>query len=61
MQFERVIALANETPTAALCEAWGIAPGEVSARTQSERPMTIREVGALAELQGMTLADILAI
>lgn len=61
MQFERLIALANDTPAGHLCEAWGVHHGAVMSIKKGERPMTIREVGALAEIRGMKLADILAI
>jgi hypothetical protein len=60
MEFERVKELTRTTPTAALCEAWGLNPGQVSELTQSKRPMTIREAGALAALHGMKLEDVLA-
>lgn len=61
MQLERLVTLAVETDTSALCAAWGVRPEAVLSVKRSERPMTIREVGALAALRGMTLADILAV
>lgn len=61
MKFEHVTALARATPTAALCAAWGLCDADVTSLKQSKRPMTIREVGALAELHGMKLLDVLAV
>lgn len=61
MQFEHVMQLARDTPTSVLCEAWGASPTEVSSRTKGERPMTIREVGALADLHGMKLLDVITL
>lgn len=61
MQFENVVALARNTPTGALCEAWGASRTAVLSRKRGERPMTIREVGALAEVHGMKLLDVLSI
>lgn len=61
MHFERAIQLAAATPAGVLCEAWGLSLGQVSERTQSKRPMTIREAGALAELHGLKLEDVLPI
>ena len=61
MQFERVVQLAHATPTDVLCNAWGIGPSDVAQRTQGERPMNLREVGALAELHGMKLQDVIAL
>lgn len=61
MRFERVIDLAKATPTRVLCEAWGATADEVSSRKMGERPMTIREVGALADVHGLKLLDVLAV
>jgi hypothetical protein len=60
MHFERAIQLAADTPADVLGEAWGLSPRRVSDRTQSKRPMTIREAGALAALHGLKLEDVLA-
>lgn len=57
MQFERAYALAATTPAAALSEAWGVRDDAV----HGKRPMTIREAGALAELHGLKLLDVLAV
>lgn len=61
MQFERAVALARDTPTTVLCEAWGTSPDVVRGRKKGEHPMTLREAGALAELHGMKLVDVLAV
>lgn len=61
MQFEHVMQLARDTPTSVLCEAWGATPADVSSRKKGERPMTIREAGALADLHGLKLLDVLAV
>lgn len=61
MHFERVAALADSTPVHLLCDAWGIPTDEVRACTKNERPMTLREVGALAEIHGMKLLDVITL
>jgi len=61
MQFEGAIRLANDTPTGVLCEAWGEGPEYVVARKLSEHPLTVKEAGALAEVHGMNLLDVLAL
>lgn len=61
MHFERAIQLAAATPAGVLCEAWGASLSDVAEIKQSKRPMTIREAGALAEVHGMLLEDILSI
>ena len=61
MEFESIVALARDTPNSELCKAWGTTKTEVISCKQGERPMTMREVGALAELHGMKLPDIFAI
>lgn len=61
MQFERVVGLARETPTSVLCAAWGISPDEVISGKKGERPLTIREAGALADVHGLKLLDVLAV
>lgn len=61
MQIERLVSLAQNTSASELCEAWGLRHEEVEHVKSEKRPMTLREVGALAELRGMTLAGILAI
>lgn len=61
MQFERLVSLAENTATGVLCEAWSAPADDVLGVKSGKRPMTIREVGALAEVHGMKLEDILAI
>ena len=61
MQFERAQSLARATPNEDLCAALGLHPAAVEPLKAGERPMTIREAGALAELHGLTLLDVLAI
>ena len=61
MDFESIVALARDTPDSDLRAAWGTSPAATTSRKTGKRPMTIREVGALAELHGMKLPDILAI
>lgn len=61
MQFDRAVKLARDTPTSVLCEAWGASPVEVFSRKSGERPMTIREAGALADMHGLKLLDILPV
>lgn len=61
MQFERVVDLAKATPTSVLCEAWGASAEDVNTCKQGERPMTIREAGALADVHGLKLLDVLAV
>ncbi|AZS11729.1 helix-turn-helix DNA binding protein [Arthrobacter phage Maja] len=61
MEFEHVVQLARDTPTSALCEALGVSAREVKSLKRGERPMTIREAGALADLHGMQLLDVLAV
>lgn len=61
MKFEGALELAKATPTATLCDAWGASPEHVASRKLSAHPMTIQEAGALAEIHGMRLLDILSI
>jgi hypothetical protein len=61
MRFERLVELANATPTSVLCEAWGSTPEYVDGRKHCEHPMSLREAGALAELHGLKLLDVLAV
>jgi hypothetical protein len=61
MQFARIVELANATPTAVLCDAWGHGPEDVDARKRAETPLTIREAGSLAELHGLLLEDVLSV
>ncbi|GAP53828.1 hypothetical protein AHiyo6_03930 [Arthrobacter sp. Hiyo6] len=61
MGFERVVELANGTPTSVLCEAWGASPEYVTSRKRAEFPMSLREAGDLAEVHGMNLLDVLSL
>ena len=61
MRFQRVIELANNTPTSVLCEAWGESPEYVASRQRQEHPLTLKEAGDLAEVHGLTLQDILSV
>ena len=61
MQFENAYALATDTPAMKLGKAWGMCETCVARCTHGKRPMTIREAGALAEIHGLKLLDILAI
>lgn len=61
MQFESADALATKTPSHALSAAWGMCEVCAARCTHGKRPMTIRQAGALAELHGMKLLDILAV
>ena len=59
--FDRVLSLARDTPTGVLCEAWGASTEEVTTCKKGERPMTIREAGALADVHGLTLQSVLTV
>lgn len=59
--FAKITKLARDTPTSVLCEAWGEDAPTVWACKKGERPMTIRQVGALAEVHGLKLLDVLAV
>ena len=61
MRFQRVIKLANDTPTSVLCEVWGESPEYVAGRQRQEHPMSLREAGDLAEVHGLKLLDVLAV
>ena len=61
MRFQAVVELANATPTSVLCEAWGESADDVLSRKRGERPMTIREAGALADVHGLKLLDVLPV
>lgn len=61
MQFECAATLARNTPTGALAAAWGVGEDVALSAKSGERPMTIREAGALAELHGLKLLDVLAV
>ena len=59
--FENAYAVASTTPTEALTGAWGMCETCATRCKHGKRPMTIREAGALAELHGLKLLDILAV
>jgi hypothetical protein len=59
MHFQRVLELANATPTSVLCEAWGESPEHVTSVKRAERDANLREAGDLAELHGLRLEDVL--
>lgn len=61
MQFEQVASLAGKTTTGALCAAWETTPADVIDCERGKRPVTLREVGALAELHGLKLLDVFAV
>lgn len=61
MKFERAMKLAHITQAGALCAAWETTPEDARDCTQGKRPMTIREAGALAELHGLKLLDVLTV
>lgn len=61
MPLARIVELANATPTATLCQAWGVSPEYVASRKQADTPMSIREAGDLAEIHGMTLLDVFSL
>jgi single-strand DNA-binding protein len=61
MKFEHVVTLARETPIEALSDACGLQEVEALRIQHGKRPLTIREAGALAELHGLKLQDVLAI
>jgi hypothetical protein len=61
MGFQRVVELANATPTSVLCEAWGASADDVISAKTAKRSMTISEVGALAEVHGLELLDVLTL
>lgn len=61
MRFQRVVELANATPTSVLCEAWGESPEYVELRKIGVQQMTLGEAGDLAAVHGLKLPDILAV
>jgi hypothetical protein len=61
MQFQHITTLASDTPTETLSRAWGTCQDDAMAAQKGKRPMTIREAGALAELHGMKLEDVIAL
>jgi len=60
LRFHKVLELARDTPDDVLRVAWGCAPEEVSAVKRNERPMSVRELGALAEVHRLTLLDVVS-
>ena len=58
---ESILALARSTSMDELCTLWGLSVSSVRARKKGKRPMTIKEIGALADLHGMKLLDVLTV
>ena len=57
MQYERLIGLARDAGVGSPCDVWGM-PDSASVDAENEkRPAASVEVGALLELQGMTIRD----
>lgn len=56
----KILALAQSTETNSLCKAWGLSRSAVLARKKGERPLTVREVGALVDLLNMELSSLLS-
>lgn len=52
MNLDAVLTLARHTPIADLCEAWNLSPATVQTRLYGLRPLTIRELGGLADIHG---------
>lgn len=61
MHFQTAVALAADTPTSLLCEAWEVSHEHVADRKSGKSPMTLREAGDLAVLHGLLLEDILSV
>ena len=61
MHFQRAKELADNTPTHALREAWGLSAEGVEMARQQIHQLTVEEAGDLAALHGLTLPDILAV
>lgn len=56
MQYEWLIALAKEAGVGSPCEAWDM-PASTNDGANKKHPNTSRKVGALVELQEVTLRD----
>lgn len=52
---ENILALARSTQTSVLCTAWGLSASSVRARKEGKRPMSVRELGALADIYGISV------
>lgn len=61
MHFERITELTKTTQSSLLSEAWGESKAYVELRQREEAPLTIREIGALADMHGLKLADLLPV
>jgi phenylalanyl-tRNA synthetase alpha subunit len=61
MRFDRVLEIANATPTSVLCEAWGASPEYVELCKIGVQHMTLSEAGDLASVHGLKLPDILGV
>lgn len=53
MNQDPVIALARRTPIDALATAWGCTDKEVGPRLEGREPMTVRDLGVLADIHGV--------
>lgn len=53
MNQDPVIALARRTPIDALTSAWGCTDKEVGPRLEGREPMTVRDLGGLADIHGV--------
>lgn len=53
MNFERITALARNTPTVVLCGAWGVTEKEIDFRLNGRESMTVRDLGGLADVHGL--------
>ena len=56
MQYERLIALAKDAGIGSPCDAWHM-PANTLSDANNKRPITSKKVGALMELQGVTIRD----
>lgn len=53
MNQDQIIALARRTPIDALATAWGCSDKEVGPRLDGREPMTVRDLGGLADIHGV--------
>lgn len=56
---EIILALARSTSMDELCTLWGLSERSVVALLNEKRPMSIRELGALAGLHKIRTSDLL--
>lgn len=55
MNFDPVFALAKRTPIHELAAAWGCSDKEVGPRLEGREPMTVRDLGGLADIHGVSV------